>query len=65
MSQKDDKQHNITFDIESSDSEIEIVTGDGLFSRIKTKIKAKKVRKKKTLFIGKISKFNLNGSIGS
>lgn len=42
MSDTDNKQSNIKFDIESSDSEVEII-GDSLFGRRKTKIKKKSI----------------------
>ena len=43
---KEDKQHNITFDIDSSsDEEIQVIKGDSIFQRKITKIKKKNVIK--------------------
>ena len=44
---KEDKQHNITFDIDSSDNEeIQVIKGDSIFQRKITKIKKKSIIKK-------------------
>ena len=41
---KEDKQHNLTFDIDSSsDEEITVTEGDGIFQRNITKIKKKSI----------------------
>ncbi len=47
MSNKEDKHHNITFDIDSSDDEeIQVIKGDSIFQRKITKIKKKNIIKK-------------------
>ena len=47
MSNKDqEKQHNITFDIDSDSEESQIKTGDGILSSIKGKLKQKSIVKK-------------------
>ena len=47
MSNKEkEKQHNITFDIDSDSEESQITTGDGILSVIKGKLKQKSIVKK-------------------
>ena len=43
---KEDKQHNITFSIDSDSEDSQITTGDGILSSIKGKLKEKSIVKK-------------------